>query len=110
LARSGKGILDEVKRQVKTACLGIAQSVHSQQTDTGVKDTYTQSWIERLIARARTLQQEGPQRTSSDIQTELLLWVDQNEADLYNPCLTLDGKFSTQTNQVTFELIYGDRI
>lgn len=103
-ARSGEDILSEVKCQVELACLGVAQNVQDRQTDTGIKDNYTQSWIEHLIARARTMHQEQPQRSMADIQTELLTWVNQNEANIYNPFLTFDGECSAYTNEETFKL------
>lgn len=85
-------ILVDVETQVKLACLGNAQNVHNQQTKNGVKDAYTQYWIDSLIARARTLQKAHPERTKVDIQNELLTWVQENKNDIYNPFLTLDGE------------------
>ena len=74
------------------ACLGISQNVQNQQTKNGIKDAYTQFWIDELIARARTLRNTHPERTTADIQTELLTWVHENKSDVYNPFLTLDGE------------------
>jgi hypothetical protein len=81
----------DVKFQVELACLGIAQNVQNQQTKNGVKDAYTQSWIDDLITRARLLRKNHPERTTLDIQTELLTWVHEHKTDIYNPFLTLDG-------------------
>jgi len=101
--RSAEGILADVKSQVELACLGIAQNVQNQQTKNGIKDAYTQFWIDELIARARTLRNTRPERTTADIQTELLTWVHQNESDIYNPFLTLDGECLPvpETNAIT---------
>lgn len=74
------------------ACLGIAQNVQNQQTKNGVKDAYTQFWIDDLIARARILRKSHPERTPLDIQAELLTWVHEHKSDIYNPFLTLDGE------------------
>ena len=82
----------DVKSQVELACLGIAQNVQNQQTKNGIKDAYIQFWIDELIAHARTLRNTHPERTAADIQTELLTWVHQNESDIYNPFLMLDGE------------------
>lgn len=82
----------EVQSQVKLACLGVAQTVQTRQTLTGIKDSYTQSWIENLIHRARDMQKNNPTWTATDIQTNLLNWVNDNKNDIYNPFLTLDGK------------------
>ena len=74
------------------ACLGITQNVQNQQTENGVKDAYTQFWIDDLIARARILHKKHPERTPLDIQAELLAWVHEHKSDIYNPFLTLDGE------------------
>lgn len=80
------------------ACLGVAQNVQNQQTKSGIKDGYTQFWIDDLIARARSLRKDHPERTTIDIQTELLTWVHKNEGNIYNPFLTLDGKHTYDDN------------
>ena len=82
----------DVEYQVELACLGIAQNVQNQQTKTGIKDAYTQYWIDYLIDRARTLRKEYPARTTADIQSELLSWVQEHNSDIYNPFLKLDGE------------------
>lgn len=76
------------------ACLGIAQTVQSHQTMTGVKDAYTQYWIDSLIQRARKMHKEHPGRSPADIQRELLAWVQENKSEIYNPFLKLDGEHS----------------
>jgi hypothetical protein len=75
------------------------QHVQDRQTETGIKDGYTQFWIEDLVARARTLQKEQPHRSTTDIQTELLAWVDQHQADISNAFLTLEGEYSACIQQ-----------
>ena len=85
--------MKEVKRQVELACLGIAQTVHNEQTNTGIKDAYTQYWIDDLIGRARTLRKDHPEKSTSEIQNELLVWVHAHESNIYNPFLTLEGEF-----------------
>ena len=82
----------DVKSQIELACLGIAQNVQNQQTKHGIKDAYTQFWIDDLIARARMLRKNRPERTALDIQAELLTWVHEHNSDIYNPFLTLDGE------------------
>lgn len=92
-ARDGEGILSEIKSQVELACLGVAQNVQNAQTKSGVKDTYTQYWIDDLIGRARQLRKNRPERTATDIQQELLAWVHAHHSDIYNPFLTLAGEY-----------------
>ena len=82
----------DVKSQVELACLGIAQNVQNQQTKNGIKDAYTQFWIDDLIARARILRKNHPERTALDIEAGLLTWVHGHKSDIYNRFLTLDGE------------------
>ena len=91
-ARSAEETILEVEYQVQLACLGISQNVKNRQTKTGVKDAYTQYWIDYLIERARTLLKEHPRRTTTDIQSELLTWVQEHKSEIYNPFLRLDGE------------------
>ena len=81
-----------MEQQVRLACSGIAQNVQNLQTKTGIKDGYTQYWIDRLIERARSLRKGQPERTVDDIQSELLTWVEENKNEIYNPFLKLDGE------------------
>lgn len=71
--------------------MGVAQHVQHHQTKTGIKDAYTQHWIDYLIDRARTLRKEHPERTPADIQNELLAWVQERKNDVYNPFLNIPG-------------------
>ena len=91
-ARSAEEIALDVEYQVQLACLGVAQNVQIQQTKTGIKDAYTQYWIDYLVDRARTLRKEHPGRTTADIQSELLIWVQEHKSEIYNPFLKLDGE------------------
>lgn len=93
-----------VEHQVQLACLGVAQNVQNHQTQTGVKDGYTQYWIDRLIERARILRKEQPGKTADDIQSELLTWVEEHKSEIYNPFLKLDGEHSLVNFLVLYEL------
>ncbi len=97
----------DVRSQVELACLGVAQNIQNQQTENGIKDGYTQYWIDDLVARARTLRRNHPGRTTADIQTELLTWVHENQSDIYNPFLTLDGERLSNTNSVAANISTG---
>ena len=90
-ARTSEKTLRHVEAQVQIACLGVAERVKELQTSTGIKDTFTQHWIEELIDRARDLKKQYPQRTAADIQMELMNWVDENKDNVYNSFLTLEG-------------------
>jgi len=88
-ARTSENTLLQVETQVRAACLGVASTVEKLQTDTGVKDAFTQYWIDNLIGRARNLKKAHPQRKPVEIQEELMVWVNEN-----NPFLTLEGGFT----------------
>lgn len=69
-----------VEKQVQVACLGIAQDVKDLQTNSGVKDTYTQYWIDELILTSQNMQVLSPSQSVQDIQAELMAWVYSNKA------------------------------
>ncbi|KAI9062110.1 hypothetical protein FKP32DRAFT_1726132, partial [Trametes sanguinea] len=96
--RTREGVLAEVKGQLAIACRGVEKHVKARQTLTGVKDMYTQSWIEDLIRRARDQKHRG--QTGDEVQRELLRWVDENEDIILNPCLQLPGLDPTQDTPV----------
>ncbi|EPQ57708.1 hypothetical protein GLOTRDRAFT_126197 [Gloeophyllum trabeum ATCC 11539] len=89
--RSAKETLSEVKAQVQLACHGVAKHVSTRQTDTGVKDSYTQHWIDMLLKRARELKAANRSRSKEDIAKELMEWVIQNGDNIYNPFLQVPG-------------------
>ena len=72
--------------------------MQNQQTASGIKDAYTQFWIDELIDRARTMRKNNPERTAVDIQAELLKWVNEHENEIYNPFLTMDGERQIDDN------------
>ncbi|KAF8153401.1 hypothetical protein B0H34DRAFT_754825 [Crassisporium funariophilum] len=90
-ARSAEQTLAAVEDQVKAACLGVAQTVKNLQSESGIKDAYTQSWIDALIELARNTQKAHPARSTSEIQAELMIWVNHNKVAIYNAFLTLEG-------------------
>lgn len=87
--------MKEVEKQVKVACLGVAQSVKDLQTDSGIKDAFTQHWIDQLIERSRIMQKSQPKRPVNEIQAELMRWVDEKKSTIFNPFLTIKGAIAT---------------
>ena len=73
------------------ACIGIAQPIIDRQAETGVKDAYTQYWINHLIGCARDIKSQDPLRSSDSILKELREWVTANEVKIYNPFLSHPG-------------------
>ena len=80
------------------ACLGIAQHVKDRQMATGIKDAYTQYWIDDLIKCARTIQENEPKRSSTSIQAELFEWAEENQDRIYSGFLTLKGLYILNNN------------
>ncbi|KAJ7861699.1 hypothetical protein B0H14DRAFT_3445171 [Mycena olivaceomarginata] len=89
--RTKKHTLTELKKQVELACGGVSKRVQELQTQTGVKDVYTQYWIQQILARAADIRQQDPHASEADIKTELIQWTRDNEEKLYSPFLTLKG-------------------
>lgn len=84
-------MLDEVQKQVSLACRGVEKHVKLRQRESGVKDAYTQFWIDDLIKRARAKKIEQPELSEDDIQADLMTWVHANTDIIYNPFFTLPG-------------------
>ncbi|KAJ7827278.1 hypothetical protein B0H14DRAFT_3088392 [Mycena olivaceomarginata] len=97
--RTKKHTLTELKKQVELACGGVSKRVQELQTQTGVKDVYTQYWIQQILARAADMRQQDPHASEADIKTELIQWTRDNEEKLYSPFLTLKGTL-THTDRI----------
>ncbi|KAJ7795671.1 hypothetical protein B0H14DRAFT_3114648 [Mycena olivaceomarginata] len=89
--RSKAQIIEELQKQVKLACAGVSKPWKASQTETGVKDTYTQFWIDGLITRFQQMKKEEPNRSIEEIQEELIQWTVDNRDKLYSPFLTMKG-------------------
>ncbi|GJE86660.1 hypothetical protein PsYK624_027410 [Phanerochaete sordida] len=98
--RTKEGILRELDKQLEAACTGVAKAVQDLQTATGVKDAYTQHWINYLIDRAKKLKQDDSTRTKDSISDELLKWVDDNKEKIISPFFTLEGFDPTQDTPI----------
>ncbi|KAJ7035837.1 hypothetical protein C8F04DRAFT_1340815 [Mycena alexandri] len=98
--RSKDKILTELKNQVKLACSGVAQPIKNAQTDTGIKDAYTQHWIKYLLDEFQRKKQEDPERSSDEIEEELIQWTLDNEDKIYSGFLTVDGFDPTKDTPV----------
>ncbi|KAJ7768675.1 hypothetical protein DFH07DRAFT_769222 [Mycena maculata] len=83
--------LTELKKQVELACGGVAKRVQELQTQTGIKDVYTQYWIEQILSRAAEMCRQDPDASEAAIKSELIQWTRDNEEKLYSPFLMLKG-------------------
>ncbi|KAJ7450480.1 hypothetical protein B0H11DRAFT_2161827 [Mycena galericulata] len=91
IPRTAAETLEELHKQVELACLGVKAAVEARQTDTGVKDAYTNHWIDDLLRRSRELKKGDPDLDSAEIVTQLMDWVKANESTIYNPFLSMPG-------------------
>ncbi|KAH9846572.1 hypothetical protein C2E23DRAFT_743786, partial [Lenzites betulinus] len=98
--RQKANVLDTLKEQVKLACLGVESKVRAKQTETGVKDPFTEHTIGELIQRAREEKKASPHRTREEIQQELLVWVDAHPDVVYSPFLTMPGLDPTKDTPI----------
>ncbi|KAJ7206206.1 hypothetical protein C8J57DRAFT_1258525 [Mycena rebaudengoi] len=89
--RTKEQIPVELEHQVKLACSGVIKHVKESQMNTGVKDTYTQFWIDDLLSRFKTMRNAEPDRSVQDIQMELIQWTVENRDKIYSPFLTMKG-------------------
>ncbi|KAJ6619148.1 hypothetical protein B0H10DRAFT_1744510, partial [Mycena sp. CBHHK59/15] len=89
--RTKEHTLTELKKQVELACGAVSKRVQELQTQTGVKDVYTQYWIEVILARAAEMRRQDPDASEAAIKSELIQWMRDNEEKLYSPFLTLTG-------------------
>ncbi|KDQ28455.1 hypothetical protein PLEOSDRAFT_1041925, partial [Pleurotus ostreatus PC15] len=101
IARSGPETLAGIKKQVQLACAGVAAPVNEFQTSTGIKDPYTQFWVDDILARFKVLKSDPNRpRNSKEIEKELLQWVAEHESDIVNGLLTLPGTDPTKDTPV----------
>ncbi|KAJ7477986.1 hypothetical protein B0H11DRAFT_2424571 [Mycena galericulata] len=100
IPRSKEKILTELKKQVEMACSGVAQPIKNAQKDTGIKDAYTQHWIDHLLEQFKQKRQADPERSTTEIQEELIQWTLDNEDKIYNGFLTTKGFDPTKDTPV----------
>ncbi|KAJ7798304.1 hypothetical protein B0H14DRAFT_2618003 [Mycena olivaceomarginata] len=75
-------VLSQLETQVKLAC-----------SDTGVKDSYTQFWINDLLERFQTMKKNNPQKPVHNIENELVQWTSDNRDKIYSPFFMTKGIF-----------------
>jgi cysteinyl-tRNA synthetase len=98
IPRTKEYIILELEKQVKLACSGVIKPVKDLQTDTGVKDAYTQFWIDGLISRFKEMRKDEPNRSSDEIRDELVQWTVANRDSIYSGFLTTKGCCSSCLN------------
>jgi peptide subunit release factor RF-3 len=84
-------ILKELEKQIELACSGVTKPIQNSQTATGVKDVYTQFWIEDLISRFREMRKDKA-RSLEDIKQELIQGTVDNHDKIYRLFLSMKGE------------------
>ncbi|KAJ7143643.1 hypothetical protein C8R46DRAFT_1012076 [Mycena filopes] len=98
--RTKEKVVAELEKQVKLACAGVLKPIKDLQTQTGVKDVYTQHWIDDLLSRFKVMKSEEPDRSNQDIQNELIKWTVDNRDQIYSAFLTTEGFDPTKDTPV----------
>lgn len=91
--RTARNTISEVNKQISEACTGVARRVEICQTSSGVKDSYTQHWIEMTINQSRTMRKSRPTAAINEIKDELNKWLGGQSNIMYNPFLELKGQY-----------------
>ncbi|EKM74296.1 hypothetical protein AGABI1DRAFT_103438 [Agaricus bisporus var. burnettii JB137-S8] len=76
-----------LEAQLAVASLGKAQRVKEMQSASGVKDSFTQHWIDYFLSHSRSFHKENPTVAPERIQAILQGWVSGNSSLVYNPYL-----------------------
>ncbi|KAJ7888582.1 hypothetical protein B0H14DRAFT_2337173 [Mycena olivaceomarginata] len=93
-------IVAELENQIKLACSGVLKPVKDSQTRTGVKDMYTQYWINHLLSRFSEMKTAEPDRSNEEITAELVQWTLDNRDSIYSAFLTTKGFDPTKDTPV----------
>ncbi|XP_006459860.1 hypothetical protein AGABI2DRAFT_149834 [Agaricus bisporus var. bisporus H97] len=76
-----------LEAQLSVASLGKAQHVKEMQSASGVKDSFTQYWIDDFLCHSCNFRREYPGTASEHFQAILRGWISANSALVYNPYL-----------------------
>ncbi|TEB03984.1 hypothetical protein FA13DRAFT_1807811 [Coprinellus micaceus] len=102
--RTVQETLKEVEHQLQLASRGVALTVTTRQTETGVKDVYTQFWIEWLIQWSQEQQKCREGQSLEEIKAELMDLIESDHDSVYNPFLTL--KYSNVNQDTPVEILH----
>ena len=80
-----------MEEQVHTTCLRVAVAVKDLQMNLGLKDAFTQYWIDKPIDKVQDMQKLQPFQSPQEIQAELMIWVGKNKSTMYNSFLIMPG-------------------
>ncbi|KAJ7223043.1 hypothetical protein GGX14DRAFT_626835 [Mycena pura] len=87
--RSKSVILQTVQKQIKLACEGDEAELKKTYTASGIKDKYTEYWINDILSQFKKEVEKGASKDT--VSVALKQWVKDNNDDIYSPFLTTDG-------------------
>ncbi|KAF7352112.1 hypothetical protein MVEN_01174200 [Mycena venus] len=87
--RSKSGIFDVVQQQIKLACEGNETALKKSYTATGIKDKYTEHWINDILSQFKKAVDNG--KSKAQATNELKQWTKDHADVIYSPFLTTDS-------------------
>jgi hypothetical protein len=87
--RSKSLILETVQRQIELACEGDEVELKKTYTASGIKDKYTEYWINDILSQFKKEVERGASKDA--VSVALKQWVKDNNDNIYSPFLTTDG-------------------
>ncbi|KAF7337257.1 hypothetical protein MSAN_02278200 [Mycena sanguinolenta] len=103
--RNKNNVVSIVWQQLDLACLGVSTHVETLQTDTGIKDSYAQYWITKILndcenwVKSERANRERPTRICNlreEFAAKQRIWIDENFEDIINPFFPVPGHDPTQ--------------
>ncbi|KAJ7781880.1 hypothetical protein DFH07DRAFT_865022 [Mycena maculata] len=104
--RTKDEIVAELEKQVKLACSGVMKPIQTSQTQTGIKDAYTQHWIDHLLSRFKEIKTSEPQCSNQDIEEELIQWTVDHRDEIYSAFLMTDDGLSIHAICANYTMQY----
>ena len=86
--------MKHIDAQLAEACKGKEKPVKDLQTNTGIKDAYTQYWIDFMIKEFERIRTANPSLSVRDVEEQLEKWLKQNKERIISPFLKLKGTAS----------------
>ncbi|KAJ7333330.1 hypothetical protein DFH08DRAFT_785684 [Mycena albidolilacea] len=87
--RSKSLILETVQKQVELACEGNEAELKRTYTANGIKDKYTEYWINDILDQFKKEVDRGASKAT--VSAALKQWVKDHNDDIYSPFLTTDS-------------------
>ncbi|KAJ7165453.1 hypothetical protein C8R43DRAFT_878421 [Mycena crocata] len=87
--RTLQNVFETVKHQIQLACEGNEAELKKSYTATGIKDKYTEYWINDILSQFKKAMGRGEDKQA--VTEALKMWVKDHSDDIYSAFLTTDG-------------------